>query len=221
MIALYILLAILLLLFIVLVCPVIVHFEYEDDAKLCIYFLGIPVFDSSREKKPKKEIQNKPPKKEKKKEKEKKNSFKEILQNRIEYIKSQGLEGFLQEIKEIEGMIKRLSKRVINSIKIKRFKLHLDIGSEESSDTALKYGKACEIVFPAVSLLECVFKTQKNDVVITPNFISEKISYAVNIKVHIAPYKLIWAGLCLICSLTWRLLFNNKKTTNKVCEEDI
>ena len=175
MTALYIILGILAFILILLMLPFRVKVEYEDEVHIRIgfAFLNFTVLPQKPKKprKPKKSRKKKKPdenkKPETKPEKKKKNPI-------LEYKDKHGLEGLLDLIREIVHIVVDLLKGLAKHLKISDLVINAVIAGEDSADTAMKYGYACSVIYPAVSLLEnkAVLKKHKED--ISAGFLAEK-----------------------------------------------
>lgn len=179
MIALFIILGILLLVFLVLMVRVRVFFTYDDSVtlKVKVLFVEKVIISKYKEKKPKKEKKEKEKKekpKEKKEEKEE-GEEKEEKKSFISNLKDKhGITGLLSLFTDIlkiaTGMLKGILKHFIFS----KFDLDLIICSSDSSATALNYGRACSVIYPAVSALSRLTPFKDYNIFIAPKFDGEK-----------------------------------------------
>lgn len=64
-------------------------------------------------------------------------------------------------------------------ILIKKFSLSISVAGDDAADTAIKYGKYCAVVYPAVGTIVRVVKCKGYGVDINPNF-SEKAETEIN-----------------------------------------
>lgn len=55
-------------------------------------------------------------------------------------------------------------------VAIDKFTLRLDVSGEDAADTAIKYGEACSVIFPALSFLLVNARRYNHDIEINPNF---------------------------------------------------
>ena len=64
-------------------------------------------------------------------------------------------------------------------ILVKKFSLSISVAGDDAADTAIKYGKYCAVVYPAVGTIVRVVKCKGYGVDINPNF-SEKAETEIN-----------------------------------------
>ncbi len=140
-----------------------VHYEKEKGVFRCTahYLFLTHVLSPPDEKKQKK----KRTKKEKSsKEKDKKSSF-------SHKIKSEGIRGFIDDIKDIVKGAWRMIVCVLRRAVIKRLRLRLTVAGEDAADTAVIYGYANAAIYPIISaFLENVRSYKELDVEISPVF---------------------------------------------------
>ena len=149
MTALYIIGGILLFVFLLLIIPISVFFEYDDDFALKIRYGGIKILDlkwikklisyfTEKSKKPKKEKKQKKQKKPKKEKpgKEKKKSENSI----IAYFKKKGvIESVRFCLAVLYAALSRIV-RVLKHIRIKKLFLDITVSSDDAANTAIVYG---------------------------------------------------------------------------------
>lgn len=172
MIALYILIALALLL--TLLCLVKLRFTavYTDtlSVKLKVLFLEFTLVPF--EKKPKKKRKKKIPKKKKDKD-----GTKEKKTKKPSYLKQlsdkKGVEGLISMLTEIVKLIGTTLKGIFTNIVIKHFDLKLTVVGDDAADTALKYGKLCGVVYSAVSVICSTAKCEDYNVNVIPDFDDE------------------------------------------------
>lgn len=164
MVWLYIFLVMVLLLALILFTPINFTLEYKKHLKIKIRFFGIPIPVFSGNKK-------KQHRKSRKKTTEKHSSKKDIILS----------------IKKI-GILLKSSREAISQIfkkiKIRSLKIILRVGANDAAETAIRYGQANAIIYPALSIINNLSKPEKAMVNIVPNFPSEKtdIDFKVDIK---------------------------------------
>lgn len=141
MLALYIFIAIILLITAVLFLPISITFKYNKELIYTVRVAGIKVFPNK--KKPKKqerdedsEIAQKP-----------KNFFEQLKERR----------GFVGAIKEIFAFFKDCItplKLFLRFVAFKNVRLELNIVGEDAAKTAVDYGMACTAAYPLLSFAE-------------------------------------------------------------------
>lgn len=173
MTALYIILGIIAFILILLFLPLRVKIEYDGDMKLKLgyAFLNFTILPQ-KPKKPKK------PKKQKKKpepEKEKTEEKPDKKKNPIMQLKDKhGLDGLIDLIKQIVHIVVDMLGKLARHLKIRNLVINAVIAGEDSADTAMKYGYACSVIYPAVSILESKAVLKKHSEDISAGFLSEK-----------------------------------------------
>lgn len=187
MIFLYILLAILLILGLISIIPIGIEAQYKNklDCLLKIGFVKIRLFsDTKKSKKKKKKTETKPaPKKKSEPKKQETFSIKK-------FFKQNGVSGLMRILKKIASMAKGALKDVFAHIIIRELSVDVTIGGDDAAETAVSYGKACAVVYPAVSLITQICRYKSLKVLVSPDFTDGSKSKA-NCKV-IADIKVFW-----------------------------
>ncbi len=179
MVWLYILVALCVFSALILFAPIGLMVEYKDHFKIKVKFMGIniPVLTPGGNKKKIKATKARP-KKEKKKPKR-------------DVLKSIGNIGKL--LKASKEAIVSIAK----NIKINTLKLVLYVGAEDAAETAIKYGQASAVVYPALSVINTLSKPKNILVNIIPNFPSEKINVDFKINLKSSIFNLIVLAITL------------------------
>jgi hypothetical protein len=178
MTALYVVLGILAALLLLLWCPLVLTISYEEAvrAKVQYLFIVYPIAPPKK-KKPRKEKQ--PPKKEKTEKPGKKSAIREIIDQK-------GLGGFLTMMRELARMAGVVLKRLCRHMVVKKFRLSVTICGEDAADTALRYGGACAVLYPAVSAIVSNTKCEHYQVEVHPAFNGEKEEIQFLFKARVA-----------------------------------
>ncbi|MBR2108766.1 MAG: DUF2953 domain-containing protein [Ruminococcus sp.] len=169
MIALYIILGILLLLFLLTLFNVWVLASYNEELKLFIKvaFVKIQLVPP----KPKKEKKKKKPKKPKKKgTPDKKKPEKEKSFSIKDYVKQKGVSGILNIIKRISDFAVGTLNDLFSKITVTRFYLMLRIAGSDAADSAVKYGQVCSVLYPALKVIGEVVTIEDYDIDVEPDF---------------------------------------------------
>lgn len=105
---------------------------------------------------------------------------------------------------------RELKKYIIkfkNKIRIDYIKVILDIGGSDPAQTAIEYGEACAVVFPAVSALGNLVKIKRREVRISPKFNGESdIEFAACISARVG--SLLATGICAGVEILFSLIKN-------------
>lgn len=176
MIALYIILGILLLLFLITLIRVQVFFSYTEDVALSVKVLFVKIKllpAKKKEKKPKKEKpkekkpEPKKPEKEKK-EKKKKPSYLSKLKEK------KGLSGLLSLFTSAAKIAGGLLKGIFSHIVIKKMDVGIALSGEDAASVAVNYGRVCSVLYPAVNVISAATVCQRYNVVVEPVFDPDK-----------------------------------------------
>ena len=208
MIALYILLGVLLLLFLILMIRVQVFFTFDGEPTLRIkalfYSKTLIAPDLEHKKKqPKKKPAKKPKKEEKPTEtEEKKEEQKQSYLGRIR--EKKGLSGLISLLTELARIAAGALKGLFSHIVIHRLDVGIALNSGDASSTALTYGKLCAAVYPAVNLIVAATVCRDYHVAIEPVFDSERETavYA-DVHAHLRLIFAVWEALKAGAKLLW------------------
>lgn len=206
MTALIVILSILLFILFLLVMPVTIYLNYGDELKISVRYLFVKIKLVPKKEKKKQEKKSSSSQKEKDKkkkpEKEKNNQFKDIL-------KEQGLKGIIYLLKEIIKILKNTLNSMRKHITIKNFNLYIAVASEDAADTAVNYGYACAVVYPAFSFIcSAVGKVKKHNLQISADYNSKETKTLCDLKASIKPI--------FIISTAFSALINAVKLTLKI-----
>ncbi len=195
----YSLLALLGLLVLLLILPVFVRLQYQEELTVCVRMFGIPVYRfSSERKKPDKLKQPKKKKdkpdgkaKIKKKEKEKTGFLADMAQQ----FKTEGVSAVLGTVKALAVLAVGALKRVLKSVTVDRLQLQLIIASEDAAATAQNTGKVCAVLYPSLTVLQGVLRIRRRAVTVTPDYLGEKGRVSADVRLHVIPIRILWAAL--------------------------
>ena len=171
-----ILLVIVFLIGFIIFCPFSIELVYQDEVKLKVGYI-FPIFKVLPQK-PKPEKPD-----EKKQEKEKKPKKKNPV---LEFTKKQGLDGIIELLKEITGIILKLVDIIRRHIVMKT-RLDLLVVGSDAADTAMKFGYACSAIYPLLSLIDRHTKLKRHEEYIDAGFEAEKTQVRFILKAHIIP----------------------------------
>ncbi|MBQ3286000.1 MAG: DUF2953 domain-containing protein [Ruminococcus sp.] len=171
MVALYIILGILLLLFLIMMIRVQVFAQYAEDLTLSVkvLFVKIRLLPQKEKKKPekkkpeKKKPEEKKPKKEEKK-KEKKPSYLSKLKEK------KGLSGLISLFTSVAKIAGGMLKSIFSHIVIKKLDVGIALSGEDAASVAVNYGRVCSALYPAVNVISKVMVCRDYNVVVEPVF---------------------------------------------------
>ena len=201
MIALYILLGFLLLLFLITLLSVHVYFDFVDEPVLSVrvLFVRIPILPAKEkkqkpEKKKKQKKKKKPePKKEEKKEEKPKKEKKSLITKLRE---KKGLTGILSLLTELSKLAGTTLKNLFSHIVIHKFDFGIMLSGEDASSVAVNYGRLCSVVYPAVNIITAATKCKDYNVTLEPVFDPDrKTEIYVSVHAHLRIVFAVWEAL--------------------------
>lgn len=228
MTALYIILGIIAFFVIVLAVKVRVTVHYDDDVALDIGWLFLKFKVLPKKDKPDKPKKKKKEKKKKEKPKEdesenKDETVKEPKQKKdnmfIRFYHNRGVEGVLELLKEVELALKGMFRRIFQAFGIKELYISMTVGAGDSAETAIKYGKTCEVAFPAMGYIVSNMRVGKYNIEITPDFIYGSNSARIHTQITVVPLRLINAVIIVAFQLLFKVvlkLLKHSKVKTKV-----
>ena len=177
MTALIIILSILAVIAILLFFSVNLYIDYkEDEFKVWVRYLFIKIPVYPRKKKKQRSNKAEPKKLEKtetkdKQPKEKKENF------FTSTIKEDGIGAIIEILSKIIEIVKDFSSSTLKHLKVKKLKLNVISAGEDAADTALNFGYACSVIYPALGALSGLISFLKiPDVNITVDYDKKKTS---------------------------------------------
>lgn len=166
---------ILLLLLLLLFMPIVLQISYKDEFAVTARYLflkfSLPVAEEDTE-----EPEEAPEETEKEEG---------LLQRLKDVFKAHGLKGFLNLLGDIAGLVFNTAKGVLRRVKIKECNLSMIIAGEDAAETALQYGRACAVVYPAFSLIFEYIPCKKQNVAVKVDFQKEKTEINFTVRLHI------------------------------------
>ncbi len=174
MLALYIILGVVLLLF--ALCFVKLKFSatYDEalNLKLKVLFLQFTLVPAKK-KKPQKAKTKKKTKKESKKSETDKNDKKKKPSYLKKLSEKKGISGLLSIFVELSKLVGTTLKGIFSNTVVTTFDLDIKVSGDDAADTALKYGKLCGVIYSAVNIICNATKTQDYNLNVSPDFDDE------------------------------------------------
>ena len=207
MVALWIILGILLLLFLIMLIKVEIFATYAEELTLILKVLFIRITLVSPDKpekekkpkkeKPKKQETKKKPKDEDKKEKKKKQSYLSKLKDK------KGVSGLVSLFVSLAKIAAGAVKGIFSHIVIKKFDVGIALSGEDAASTAVTYGKLCSVVYPAINVITAATVCKDYHVTIEPVFDIDKdtVVYAdvhAYLRIIFAVHEAVKAGIKLL-----------------------
>ena len=220
MTALYIILGIIAFIILLMICPIRLKIVYDGEVRIKAgyLFINLDVLHKKGDKKEntdngkkkdKTENRENPEKDEKKspdkssdkpqkkqdspaeggnKQEKKKNPI-------LEFKDKHGFDGILNIVKNLLDILKDIPKKLAKHLVIKMLDVKLLVVGEDSADTAVKYGYACSVIYPVVSILENNLKIRKHNEEIVAGFLAEEPAAEIIVSASIKPWFLFGTGI--------------------------
>lgn len=206
MIALYIILGILLLLFLIMLIRVQVFASYTDELRLSVkvLFFRLTILPAPpkkpKKKKPEKKPKEKKPEAEKTVEEPEKKEKKPFLSRLKE---KKGLTGLVELFTGLAEIAAGMLKKLFSHIVIHKLDVGISVSSGDAASTAVTYGKLCSAVYPAINVITAATKCKDWHVTVEPVFDDEKTTevYAdlhAHLRIIFAVAEAIKAGIKLL-----------------------
>lgn len=234
MIALYIILAVIALIVILFSIKVSVTAVYDETFTLDIkwFFIKLRIYPEDEEKKAKKEAkkaEKEQKKKNSKKEKPKKEKTEESASPKgnifKDFYNNQGFAATVNLIRTAAAQLGGFLKGVYRAFVIENLTVLLRVSAgDDAAQTAIKYGKVCSAVYPAMGFICSNMKVKQYDVNVVPDFISAENTATFKLSLSVRPIKLTNAVIVLAFRLIFKVLLkllkgskkNDKSITNTV-----
>lgn len=210
MTALYIILGIIAFFVLLLSVKLAVTVHYEDDVSVSVkwLFLKFNILPKKEDKKPKKE-------KEKKKKEEKPKKESEVIPEPkkkkqdnmfVRFYRNKGVDGVVQLLKDAAKALGGMFKRIGRAFLFEELFVSLTVGAGDSAETAVKYGKTCSAVFPAMGFIVGNMRVEKYSIDVIPDFINGSNVAKLHTTVSLRPIKLINAVIVLAFELLFKVV---------------
>lgn len=192
MTALIIILSILAVIAILLFFSVNLYIDYkEDELKLWVryLFIKIPVYPRKEKKQRSKKAEPKKLEKTETKDKQPKEKKENFFTSTI---KEDGIGAIIEILSKIIEIVKDFSSSTLKHLKVKKLKLDVISAGEDAADTALNFGYACSVIYPALGALSGLISFLKiPDVNITVDYDKKKTSASLVLQFKIKLFFLL------------------------------
>ena len=225
MIALYIILAVIALIVILFSIKVSVTAVYDETFTLDIkwFFIKLRIYPEDEEKKAKKEAKKAEKEQKKnnsKKEKPKKEKTEESASPKSNIFKdfynNQGFAATVNLIRTAAAQLGGFLKGVYRAFVIENLTVLLKVSAgDDAAQTAVKYGKVCSAVYPAMGFICSNMKVKQYDVNVVPDFISAENTATFKLSLSVRPIKLTNAVIVLAFRLIFKVLLKLLKGSKK------
>lgn len=190
---------------IVLSIPLKVSVAAGDKIHVSVKYLFIKLdilpTDPNKKKKPKKPKSEKPQKEPKAaadRPKEKKSN------PIIDMVKANGYDGMMAVISNLGRVLGIYGGKIFKSIVFNEIDLYICVGTGDSAQTAIKYGKTCQQVYPVFGFICSNNLVHKYDVMVEPDFLANKTKGEFFVEMNITLRKIINATFAMV----FRLIFS-------------
>lgn len=211
MTALYIILGVVLFFIAVLSIPVVLDMEYGDVFKLRVSWLFVKFNILPKDESEKK------PKKEKKPKAEKPQAEKAPTETSVTdaqkkdnpikiFYEDQGVLGIVELINNVASYLGKFSKGFLKSIYIKKLRIRIWVTEGDAAQTAIKYGKFCQMIYPPLGFICSSCHVKDYDVNIWAEYCGDKTKGEFETKVALIPRSVINAGIAFVFRLVVRLV---------------
>ncbi len=182
-------LGIVLLLLILLLCPVyiVADFENELSAKVRYLFISYRIAPQSQkaETEEAEAVQ-------KKKEKKNKNDAKSKIKGIIE---QKGLSGFLDIIREFASIATGTAKKWFSHLIVDNISIDISVEDEDAAQTAILYGGICAAVYTPMGMLLHNLRCRQYHINVVPNFQGKECKIRFSFKAHMRLFFLVASSL--------------------------
>lgn len=186
----------------ILSIPLKVSFSYEDKIHLSVKYLFIKLnilpTDPNKKKKEKPPKKETPPKEKPKKEKPEGEKKPNPI---IEMVKANGYDGMMAVIRNLGRILGIYGGKLFKSIVFDEIDLYISVGTGDAASTAIKYGEACQKVYPVFGFICSNNIVKKYDLNVEPDFLANKTQGEFFIDMSITLRKIINATLAMVIRL--------------------
>ncbi len=191
-----------------LLVPVYARITYDGAWRVCLRVWGVPITLLP--------APDKPPKAGKPKKKPRQADTPSKKEELLALFRQDGLEGTLRFLSEVAGLATKSTSRVLRAVTVDRLTLEMLIACGEAADTAVRYGQVCSVLYPALAAISGPVKVRRQHLRVEPNFLMDASDVRLDIRLHMAVYRLAGTGLWLL----WRLLLlKNSDDTDNMKED--
>lgn len=211
MTALYIILGVILFFIAILSIPVVLDMEYGEVFRLRVSWLFVKFNILPKDESKKK------PEKDKKHKQEKTQTEKAPAEtpatdapkkdNPIKiFYEDQGVLGIVELVNNVASYLGKFSKGFLKSIYIKKLRIRIRVTEGDAAQTAIKYGKFCQMIYPPLGFICSSCHVKNYDVNIWADYCGDKTKGEFETRVALIPRSVINAGIAFVFRLVVRLV---------------
>lgn len=186
--ALYILLAILIIVAVVLLVPITGRVVYNGtlDAQIRVLGVRIPLYPRAVQEKSAHFLRTR--------RKPKSSKWQELK----DLLKQDDIEGTLHFVSSVARLVGRAVGRLLRSITVTQLQLQMLIATDDPAYTAQRYGQVCSVLYPALELIGQTVRIRRRQLRVEPNFLLEQSRACFDIRFRVSVWRLTGAAVSLL-----------------------
>ncbi len=194
MIAVIVVLGVLLFFLILLLCPIYIDANFENELSAKVRYLFFTYKILPRPQKAEPEIVEKI---------EEKKTGNDVKSRIGDIIEQKGLSGFLNIVGEFASIATGTAKKFFSHLVIDKLSTDISVADEDAAQTAILFGGVCAAVYTPMGMLVNNLKCKQYQINIVPNFQAKTCKIRFNFRSHILLIFLVSSSLtALLQSLT-------------------
>lgn len=204
----------------ILSIPVHVSFSYGEKIYLTVRYLFVklnilPLGENKPKKKKKKKPDEEPKKEETEKPKEKKPN------PVLEMVKANGYDGMMEVLSNFGHILALYGGKLFKSVVFDEIEIYITVGTGDSAQTAIKYGKTCQKVYPLLGFICSNNLVKKYDAQVEPDFLANESDGEFYFDFHLVVRKIINSTIGMVFRMLFGVIlkfFTNAKKGKKSIE---
>lgn len=189
MTTLFIIGAILLLLFLLAALRVTLKIAYDQKFEISVSVLSIKIFSNDKKKKEKSNVKSNT--EESSKSDKEDNIFKKIY-------KQKGLKYTVDLCTELLKKVVNKLLWILKKIEVRNFLLSLSVVGSDAADTAIKYGAVCAAVYPAVAFLDTNLNFKPKKIDVYADFEGKDIKFKISTDIKASVFTLVLLAVAVL-----------------------
>ncbi len=190
----YILLGLLGAVLLALLVPVYGRVVYDgEQLRVRVRVLGVPITLLPRPEKARPDTGDKPRRTGKGK-KPAPSKWQELTQ----MFREDGPAATLHYLSELARLAGQAVGRLLRAVTVDKLHLELLVATADPSDTAVRYGQVCGVLYPALAAISGPVRIRRRQVRVEPNFLLEKSDVRLDVRLHVGVYRLLWAAIVVL-----------------------
>lgn len=215
----------------ILSVPLKISLGYDDKIRLSVkyLFIKLDILPAAQKKKKEKPPKEKKPKEEKPKEEK---TPKEKKPNPlVEMLKANGYDGMMEILNNLGRILSIYGGKLFKSVVFDELAIHVLVGTGDAASTAIKYGEACQKIYPVMGFICSNNLVRKYDILVEPDFLANKTESEFYCDVSICLRKIINATIAMVVRLIFGVVIkflkggkskkNVQPTTDNISNQNI